>query len=84
MKRVGENGEDRDEVDEDNLGDGPPILRLVDHSAGHGVEPVQGDGGQAERGYVDGHSLQITNFFSGILVFRNFASINPRGLSKII
>ena len=63
MKRVGENGEDGDEIDEDNLYDGPPVLCLVDHSAsaGHGVESVQGDGSQAECRDINRDSLQIIN-----------------------
>ena len=61
MKRVRENGEDRDEIDEHNLGGGPPVLCLVDRSAGDGMKPVQGDGCQAQCGNVNRNSLQIQN-----------------------
>lgn len=51
MKGVWEDGQDRDDIDEDDLEDSFPVLCLVDggasDGAGDGIQPVQGYGRQA-------------------------------------
>ena len=49
MKTVGDDGPDGDKVDEDNLDDGVPVVPLaVGGELGHSLQPVQGNGRQAQ------------------------------------
>ena len=59
MNTVWQDGQDRDGVDDDDPGDSLPGAGPGVHHGGvcHGLQPVQGDGGQAQSGNVDGNSL---------------------------
>ena len=54
MKTVGDDGPDGDEVDEDNLEDGAPVVPLAGGGEpGHRLQPVQSDRRQAQGGNVN-------------------------------
>ena len=49
VKTVGDDGPDGDEIDEDDLDDGLPVIPLAGGGQpSHCLQPVQGDGSQAQ------------------------------------
>ena len=64
MGTVGEDGQDRDDVNDDDLDDcAPPVGHHVDGgSAAHCLQPVQGNGGPTQSGDIYRDSLRNVHF----------------------